>query len=297
MRTNKIIVLQGCPCSGKSTYAQNVKDERIVVVNLDTIRTELSGGKFTFDHEEEALAKEEQMVRDAIAANCDVMIDATNLNPKKIEKWKALAQELECPIEFKMFYIPFEEAMKRSKARKEAGGLYINKNIMRGFYRRYFPDRYKDELTDKRVIREPDHSLPNCVICDLDATLALHRGREPFDWSLIYSDKIDTRLRDVLNLFMAQDVQVFFVTGRNDSAREATENWLKYLPHELSTPWKLFTRKDNDFSHSDDYKEKIYHEHIEGKYNVLCVFEDSNKCVTRWRELGLLTCQVANNDY
>ena len=139
MKTNKIIVLQGCPCSGKSTYAQNVKDEHIVVVNLDTIRIELGGGKFSFDNEDKALAIEEQMIRDAIANGKDAMIDATNLNPKKIAKWKALAEELDCPIEFKMFYIPFAEAMKRSKARKEAGGLYIDKKTMIGFYRRYFP--------------------------------------------------------------------------------------------------------------------------------------------------------------
>jgi hypothetical protein len=56
-------------------------------------------------------------------------------------------------------------------------------------------------------------------------------------------------------------------------------------------------RKNNDFSHGDDYKEKVYRDKIEGKYNVLCVFEDSNKCVSRWRELGLLTCQVENSDY
>ena len=295
MKTNKIIVLQGCPCSGKSTYAQNVKDEHIVIVNLDTIRIELGGGKFSFDNEDKALAIEEQMIRDAIANGKDAMIDATNLNPKKIAKWKALAEELDCPIEFKMFYIPFAEAMKRSKARKEAGGLYIDKKTMIGFYRRYFPEEFKDELTDKRVIREPNKALPNCVICDLDATLALHMGREPFDWSLIETDKIDTRLRYLLNCFMADDIPVMFITGRNNSARKATLDWLN--KNLMFKDWKLFTRADRDFSHGDDYKEKVYHEQIEGKYNVLCVFEDSNKCVKRWRELGLLTCQVENNDY
>lgn len=295
MKTNKIIVLQGCPCSGKSTYAQNVKDENTVVVNLDTIRMELSGGKFSFEHEKEALEIEEQMVRTAIENGKDAMIDATNLNPNKIVTWKALATELDCPIEFKMFYIPFAEAMKRSKARRDAGGLYINKNVMRSFYQRYFPEQYKQELTDQRVIREPNGALPNCVICDLDATLALHQGREPFDWSLIETDKIDTRLRYLLNCFMADGIPVMFVTGRNNSARKATLEWLE--KNLIFKEWKLFTRDDRDFSHGDDYKEKVYHENIEGKYNVLCVFEDSNKCVKRWRELGLLTCQVENNDY
>ena len=54
MKNNKIIVLQGCPCSGKSTYAQNVKDEHTVVVNLDTIRIELGCGQFSFDKEDKA---------------------------------------------------------------------------------------------------------------------------------------------------------------------------------------------------------------------------------------------------
>lgn len=295
MKTNKIIVLQGCPCSGKSTYAQNVKDEHTVVVNLDTIRIELGGGKFSFENEKKALEIEEQMVRTAIENGKDAMIDATNLNPNKIATWKALATELDCPIEFKMFYVPFAEAMKRSKARKEAGGLYIDKKTMTGFYKRYFPEEFKDELTDKRVIREPNGALPNCVICDLDATLALHQGREPFDWSLIETDKIDTRLRYLLNCFMADGIPVMFVTGRNNSARQATLDWLN--KNLMFKEWKLFTRDDRDFSHGDDYKEKVYHEQIEGKYNVLCVFEDSNKCVKRWRELGLLTCQVENSDY
>ena len=36
---------------------------------------------------------------------------------------------------------------------------------------------------------------------------------------------------------------------------------------------------------------------IKNEYNTLCVFEDSNKCVDMWRDLGILTCQVANGDY
>lgn len=56
-------------------------------------------------------------------------------------------------------------------------------------------------------------------------------------------------------------------------------------------------RANNDFSHGDDYKRKVYNEHIKDNYNVYCVFEDSNKCVKMWRDEGLLTCQVENSDY
>ena len=295
---NKIIVLQGCPCSGKTTWAKEylANDENLTVyVNRDSIRMELNNGKYSMDKEDAVTVVEERSVKTAILSGQDAIIDATNLNPKTIKKWENLAKELGCDIEFKMFYITYEEAMKRSKKRRDEGGLFINKKVMLNFYQRYFPERLKDELTDKRVIREPELKLPAAVICDLDATLALHQGREPFDWDQIPTDKIDPRLRDILNRYMRQFVKVLFVTGRNDKAREHTINWLN--DNGLIKYWELYTRKDNDFSHGDDYKERVYRENIEGKYNVLCVFEDSNKCVKRWRELGLLTCQVENNDY
>lgn len=293
----KIIVLQGCPCSGKTTWAKKYLEETTVptrYVNRDQIRCELNDGKYTMKHEDDVTYIEMQRVCGALTDGLDVIIDATNLNPHTISKWKKIAQEHNAKIEFKEFYVPYAEAMKRSKERKAAGGLYINRNVMTSFYKRYYNDRFRDELTDKRVIKQPDFSLHSAVICDLDATLALHQGREPFEWNLLQTDKIDTRLDAVLKQYIDQNVDILFVTGRPESAREATEIWLASNNY---YSYKLFMRKNNDFAHGDDYKRKVYKEHIENKYNVLCVFEDSNKCVKMWREEGLLTCQVENSDY
>ena len=293
----KIIVLQGCPCSGKTTWAQKYLEETTVptrYVNRDQIRCELNGGKYVMNHEVDVTYIEKQRVCDALAEGLDVIIDATNLNPHTISKWKKVAQEHNAEIEFKEFYVPYAEAMKRSKARKAVGGLYIPKQVMTSFYKRYYNDRFRDELTDKRAIKQPDFSLHAAVICDLDATLALHQGREPFEWNLLQTDKIDPRLDAVLKQYIDQNVDILFVTGRPESAREETEIWLASNNY---YSYKLFMRKNNDFTHGDDYKRKVYKEHIENKYNVLCVFEDSNKCVKMWREEGLLTCQVENSDY
>lgn len=294
---SKLIILQGPPCSGKSTWAEEYKqqeDPEAVIVNRDDIRFELGNGKYTMERENEVTEIEYNRVIEGLKAGKTVILDATNLNQTYLKKW------LELPIEytykFHEFYVPFAEAMKRSKARKEAGGLYINRNTMTHFYKKYYPKEFREELTDKRVIREPELRLPSIIICDLDETLALHQGREPFEWDLLKTDKIDPRLRLLLNNFMALH-KVVFITGRPESARLATTEWLQDPENKLHSNWELFMRKNNDFSHGDDYKEKVYHEKIEGKYNVLCVFEDSNKCVSRWRELGLLTCQVENSDY
>lgn len=291
----KLIVLQGCPCSGKTTWAKEyLKDHEAVYVNRDSIRCELNGGKYTLKKEDEVNAIESCRVIEGLDKGSDVIVDATNLNPKTIKKWQRLADLKGAEIDFKEFYVPIEEAIKRSKARKAEGGLYISKAVMTNFYKKYYPERLKEELTDKRKILKPDFTLHPAVICDLDGTLALHQGRDPFDWASIPEDAIDTRLEHILKDYCCQGVAIIFVTGRPERARAATEKWL--FDHELYS-YKLYMRADNDFSHGDDYKRKVYNEHIKGDYNVYCVFEDSNKCVKMWRAEGLLTCQVENSDY
>jgi predicted kinase len=295
----KLIVLQGTPCSGKTTwrneYMSKHTPDTTVVVCRDEIRLELNNGKYSMDNEKEVSRYETSRIIEGINLNKDVIIDATNLNPKTIKKWEDLAKEYNCEIEYVKFYIPYAEAMKRSKKRKEEGGLYISKKVMMDFYRRYFPDNLREEFTDKRIIRKYQPELPSCVICDLDGTLALHCGRDPFEWDKIPSDKIDERLRLTLLKLLQAGSEIIFVTGRNAEAREATIKWLN--EHLGTLNYKLYTREPNEFIPGEEYKKRIYQEYIENKYNVTCVFEDSDRCVEMWRSLGLLTCQVDNNDY
>ena len=292
----KIILLQGAPCSGKATWAKQYAEETagVEIVNKDTLRVRYGKGKFTFEHEAEVEADEVSIVKNTISSGKTIIIDDTNLNQKYLDLWNNVAKELGCEIELKTFYVPFEEAMKRSKARKAAGGLYISRDVMMGFYKRYFPDRLKDEFTDHRVIKDPQPALNPAVICDLDATLALHQGREPFDWDKVQTDLIDPRLRDVLKKYVVSGVTILFVSGRPEKSRLATTAW---LDEHLGCDYQLFLRRDDDFSHGDDQKREVYRTNIKDKYNVLCVFEDSNKCVNMYRKEGLLVCQVENNDY
>ena len=41
----------------------------------------------------------------------------------------------------------------------------------------------------------------------------------------------------------------------------------------------------------------MYEENIEGKYNVVTVFDDRNQVVEMWRSLGLSVCQVNYGDF
>lgn len=303
-----VLVLKGAPCSGKTFYVNTEAkyDENLQplrVVNRDTLREILFAGKYVYtpENEKKVVDKEKELILMSLNEGENVIIDDTNLAQKTLDMWEDLVKEfnethdnIHATIRYKEFYVSFEEAMKRSKARRDAGGLYISHDQMLKFYKSYYPEAIHDELSDKRVIKEPTTELPQCVICDLDGTIALHTGRGPFEWDLIPTDKIDNRLKFMLENFQSNGVYIIFITGRPEKARKATIDWLHTNNFYNGI---LFMRDDDDYSRGDDYKENVYHIHIENRYNVLCVFEDSNKCVNRWRELGLLTCQVANNDY
>jgi len=304
----KLLILQGPPCSGKTTWAEsylqeNIKDH-IMIVNRDNIRYSIGFGKYTMDHEDEVTRRENDLMEYAANINFDIIQDGTNLNPKTIQKWEKWAKEHNYEIEYKQLYIPYAEAMKRSKARRDSGGLYISKEVMKRFYLKYYEKEFRKEMTDPKIAdmeanvqRTLNKNMPLAVIADLDGTLALHNGREPFEWDLVKSDVFDYRVAEMLeahNTYYGS--QIIFLTGRPESVRHSTQLWLDVHGFKNSN-YKLFMRDNNDFSHGDDYKRKIYLEQIKPNYNVVGVFEDSQKCINMWREEGVLCFAVANNDY
>lgn len=134
---SKMIVLQGCPASGKSTWAKEfIKDKpNWVIVSRDEIRE--GTGKYWVPSRENYISDiEEFSIRAAINRNLNVIVDATNLNQKTIDKLTKLATELKVDIEFKKFVISFNEAYWRDTKRTRKVGLAV----LRRFFNTYFPD-------------------------------------------------------------------------------------------------------------------------------------------------------------
>lgn len=288
---NKIIVLVGPPASGKTTYARELAKAGTpyVIVNRDSIR-EGRGEYWVPDQEDYISDMEEYAVRSAIKRNLIPIIDATNLNPKTIEKWENLAKELNCEIEYKKFYIPFKDALERDSKRERP----VGKKVLIKFYTKYFYDQYIQEVGyDNRKIYEGNHKSP-CIVIDLDGTTMLHNGRLPFDWDKIHTDIFDPRMLKLITKFHESAIKIIFLTGRPESVRNATDDCIN---SKIWFGYELIMRPINDNRSGEIVKKELWEKYIEPYYNTLCVFEDSNKCVNMWRDLGLLTCQVANGDY
>ena len=290
----KIIVLQGVPASGKSTWAREFVTGKKdwVIVNRDSIRD--GRGDYWIPEQEDYISSvEDFQIRTAIANGLNVIIDATNLNPKTIEKWEKIATEYHVEIEYKLFEIPYKEALERDSKRARP----VGKKVINRFYRMYFPHLICG-MKDDRIVKESNPDLIPAVICDIDGTVSLRNGRSPYDYSKVKEDTFDPRMRAVLMKFINNHIPILFVSGREDigDCRKNTEEWIK---ENLvgSYKWKLIMREKGDHRGDEIVKKEIYDNQIKPIYDVICVFDDRDKVVKMWRDEGLLCCQVYYGDF
>ena len=291
---SKILVLQGPPAAGKTSYAREFIKGKTdwVIVNRDSLRE--GRGDYWIPSQEDYISDlEEFSIKAAIKRGYNVIIDATNLNPKTIDKWNKLAKETNSSTEFKKFYIPFKEALERDKNRERS----VGEKVLRRFYQQYYPEQYMRETAefDSRYIREQDKTLPKCIIVDLDGTLSIHQGRNAFDYSKLLSDKPNHPLVDLLRI-LSGSVDIIFFSGR-EGTEQCRQDTAKWLNDNVGIPYQLYMRKEKDYRGDEIIKEELFKENIENNYYCVAVFDDRNKVVNKWRELGLLCCQVYEGDF
>jgi len=133
---NKLLILQGLPGSGKSTFTKTIIDQspnspnspKWIRVNRDDLRV-MCGLEWNQDNEVFIKEIEEEFVRRAIRSGKNVVVDDTNLANETCQRWKNLAAFLDCNIEFKFFYTPLETCIYRDSLRTNPVGEKIIRNL------------------------------------------------------------------------------------------------------------------------------------------------------------------------
>jgi predicted kinase len=308
----KLIILQGPPSTGKSTWAkktQAANPDTTVIVNRDSIR--FGRGLYNVPNQEGYITEiEDFSIRAGLKNDYTVIVDATNLNPKTVARLRSIASEFGIEPEFKDFYIPMSEAIENDVKRGLEGGLSVGKKVIERFYKMYYPDKIDSEIpsqkgyTDPRLITLPNTELPPCVICDLDGTLAIHHGRNAFDYARLSTDYADPRLVRILRQYLEDCIHVIFLSGREqiDNVYNDTLEWIRksigdeYLYTKkmdgVHPNFDLIMRENGDHRADNIVKKEIYERKIKGIYDVMCIFDDRDKVVKMWRDEGLLCCQV-----
>lgn len=129
----KMIILAGLPGAGKSTLAKKMvkQDPTYVRVNLDDIRSMLG----TSDFSKEKLVEQIELTSIAYAFNqkYNVIVDDTNLNPKKINKLKVIAKQYNAEVDYKLISTDVEECIRRDALRERP----VGEDVIRRFYEKY----------------------------------------------------------------------------------------------------------------------------------------------------------------
>lgn len=303
MKERKLIICRGIQGSGKSTWAKqwcHEDPEHRVRFNNDDIRNML-GDYWVPSREKLVTEAKANMITFALIKGYDVVVDNMNLNPKEDAWIRTLCENIEkdtgihVNIEYKDFWTPVEECIRRDAARPNPIGEKVIKETWRR-YRNFII--HEDIMAMKAKASQQNSDLPAAIICDMDATLCLNTSGRPFygEGAAEGMEK-DEPINEIVGLVRAycnfHNAKLIILTGREDTqeSRVATEKW---LDAHLLCPDMVLMRPKGDYSAGQDCKKKLYEQYVKDKYYVPIVLEDSTKCVRMWRDLGI-TCLQPND--
>lgn len=136
---------------------------------------------------------------------------------------------------------------------------------------------------------------PKAVLVDMDGTLAFLQGRDPYDEKNVINDQLNTVLYKVLSLLYSQGYRIVIFSGRHESSRVDTSQWLNKhnVPHH-----DLYLRPNNDnVSSGVKLKTDWYDLDLKYQYDVDLVFDDMYQVCYAFRDRGIHAWQVNTDPF
>lgn len=237
METRQLVICRGIQGSGKSTWAKqwcHEDPEHRVRFNNDDVRNML-GDYWVPSREKLVTEAKANMITFALIKGYDVVVDNMNLNPKEDAWIRTLCENIEkdtgihVNIEYKDFWTPVEECIRRDAARPNPIGEKVIKETWRRYRNFIINSDIKEMLKNKA--EHVDGGRP-VILVDMDATLCLNTSGRPFYGENSASGMLeDTPVEEICRLVrqMGEHCLVFIVTGREGTTEvvDATKEWLK----------------------------------------------------------------------
>jgi predicted kinase len=288
----KVILMKGLPGSGKSTLAKKIiaeNPEMYKRINRDDLRAMFDNGMTSQNNEKFVKKVRDLLIVKSLEEGKSVVIDDTNLSETNLRRVSQLVQEYnskfdeKVEVEVREVNTDLATCIERDALREKP----VGEKVIRKMHRQFFKD------TPEYRVQNP--ALPKAIICDLDGTLALMNGRNPFDASKCDEDEINTPVANVLRNYKKLGFQILLVSGREDRYEAPTLRFLE--KHEIEYD-VLIMRKTKDSRKDSIIKTEIYNESIKDNYFVEFVLDDRNQVVDTWRnELKLPCFQVYYGDF
>lgn len=300
-----VYILYGAPCSGKSYFSNLISkhDDHTKVVSRDLIRDMLNDHSQNKQTEELVSKIEKDMIVNIVDNSpFDLILDNTHYRLQYVRQALDLLQKCKTAVKVKL--VDFSDCdlaliKKRMALRERKVDLQVVKKIhqtcrMNAKETRQLVATFRNEKVEAVLVTDVRRDLPRAVIVDIDGTLAHKHDRNAYDYQRVDRDECDRIIAELVNQLYRLNYTIIVVSGREDSCRELTINWLK---KHMIDYHHLYMRKKGDMRKDRVVKREIYEGHIKDLYSVLFVLDDRNQVVEMWREIGLKCLQVQEGNF
>lgn len=309
----ELIVTRGLPASGKTTRARAWVGEdpaHRARVNKDDFRRMLHDGVYLgHDTEGQITAVKDAAIARLLERGVSVVNDDTNLPQRNVRDLYTVARKAGAEFTvWDMTDVPVEVCLERDAldGTHSAGWRpEVGEKVIRGMWSKYLkgkgypmPLPAEDGEISLGDLYEPKIGTMRAIVVDIDGTVALKGTRSPFDETRVHEDRPNFPVVNTVVALFRAGFTVLFVSGRTDGCRDATREWLEqWFGHDFVSRTQLWMRKAGDTRDDRIVKREIFDEHIRNHYTILAVFDDRNRVVKMWRDLGLAVFHVAEGDF
>ena len=276
--------------SGKSFQAEELykaNPGKYKIITKDDLRALFDCGIWNSKAEKFVLLAQDELIKLALSSGYSVLVPDTNLHPKHKERFEEIAHEYSANlICHDLTHLDIDLCIKRDLNRARSVGEAVIRK------------QYKEYIDKPPISRVYDNNLPKCLIVDLDGTVAKNTsGRGFYDWKRVGEDSpnvpVINTVKSMINYNV--DLEIIFMSGRDEICRPETEQWL--WDQGFSDYIALYMRPHANFEKDFIVKEKLFMDHIDGKFEVVGAFDDRKSICDLWRRLGIQCYQVSEGDF
>lgn len=306
---SKLTVIRGLQASGKSRLAHTMVAESLaapegkpaMIVERDALRFMAGLDTKPGPYEDTITLQQRALIRAGLKDGRHVISSDTNLAAKYVKEMAKIADFFGSEIEVIDVDTPLEVCIERDYRRKRTGTLHwVGEEVIRGTHKRYFANGKfpaNPLINQSESVRldpyEPDTSLPETYIFDIDGTVAKMNGRSPYDYKRVLTDLPHEDVLELAWMLYLQGNKIVFLSGRDGSCYADTELWINnHSPFFVGTNCFLFMRNAGDKRADYIIKYELFVNYIAPHFYVKGAFDDRDQVVDLWRSIGVRCYQV-----